>query len=122
MKQVKPVLTTMIVLAFLVTASVAGAQTKALAKPRTTGAEARIPQARPVSGIVNLNTAVVADLVLLPKVGDAVAQRIVEYRDKNGAFKKVEDLLNVKGIGEKSFESLRPYLTLTGQTTIKVVQ
>jgi competence protein ComEA len=61
---------------------------------------------------VNLNTATEAQLEALPGIGPKVAQRIVEYRQKNGAFKKIEDLMNVKGIGEKSFLKLKPMLTL----------
>ena len=65
------------------------------------------------SAPVNLNTATVAQLEALPGVGQRVAERIVEYRTKNGGFKKLEDLMNVQGIGEKSFLKLKPMLTLT---------
>jgi comEA protein len=57
---------------------------------------------------LNLNSATEAQLQALPGIGAAVAARIVEYRKKNGAFKKVEELMNVKGIGEKSFLKLKP--------------
>lgn len=61
---------------------------------------------------VNLNTATQAQLETLPGLGAKVAQRIIEYRQKNGNFKKVEDLMNVKGIGEKSFLKLKPMITV----------
>jgi competence protein ComEA len=63
-------------------------------------------------GVINLNTATQADLESLPGVGKSMAQRIVEYREKSGGFKKVEDLMNVKGIGEKSFLKLKTRLTV----------
>lgn len=61
---------------------------------------------------VNLNNASAADLERLPGIGPATAARIVEYRQKNGAFKKIEDLMNVRGIGEKTFLSLKPLITV----------
>ena len=61
---------------------------------------------------LNLNTATETQLEGLPGIGPSMAQRIVEYRKKNGAFKKAEDLMNVKGIGEKSFLKLKPLVTV----------
>ena len=61
---------------------------------------------------VNLNSASVAQLQTLPGIGASTAQRIVEYRQKNGSFKKIEELMNVKGIGEKSFLKLKPLITI----------
>jgi competence protein ComEA len=46
-------------------------------------------------------------------VGPKLAQRIIEYREKNGGFKKLEDLMNVQGIGEKNFLKLKSHLSLT---------
>ncbi len=75
------------------------------------------PTAAP-AGVVNINTADVAQLSLLPRIGAKVAQRIVDYRQEHGAFKKTSDLMQVKGIGDKSFQSLSPYLTVEGKTTL----
>jgi competence protein ComEA len=65
------------------------------------------------TAVVNINTATQAQLESLPGLGAKAAERILEYRQKNGQFKKVEDLMNVKGIGEKSFLRLKPRLTVT---------
>jgi comEA protein len=61
---------------------------------------------------LNLNTATVAELQALPGVGASTAKLIVEHRSKNGSFKKVEELMNIKGIGEKSFLKLKPLVTV----------
>ena len=61
---------------------------------------------------ININTASSDDLTALPGIGKAYADRIVQYREKNGPFKKVEDLLNVQGIGEKTFERIRDRITV----------
>lgn len=71
------------------------------------------------AGVVNVNTASAAELERLPGVGETVALRIVEHREKNGAFKSVEDLMLVRGIGEKSFERIKPYVATSGATTLK---
>jgi comEA protein len=65
--------------------------------------------------VVNLNTAGVPELAALPGIGEKTAARIVEYRQKNGPFKKIEELMNVQGIGEKSFLKLKPQLTVAGK-------
>jgi competence protein ComEA len=69
-------------------------------------------EARPAAASINLNTATAAELEKLPGIGQKVAARIVEYREKNGPFKKVEELMNVQGIGEKSFLQFRSQLTV----------
>jgi len=62
---------------------------------------------------INLNTAGVEELTSLPGIGPSYAKRIVEYREKNGPFKRVEDILNVQGIGEKTLEKIRDRLTVS---------
>ncbi len=62
---------------------------------------------------VNINTAPAEQLESLPGVGPKTAARIVEYRQKNGGFKKVEELMNVRGIGEKAFLKIKNQLTVT---------
>lgn len=78
------------------------------------------PNAAPtvVAGTVNINTADVAQLSLLPRVGVKAAQRVVDYRRDYGNFKKTSDLMQVKGFGDKSFERLAPYVTVEGKTTL----
>lgn len=63
---------------------------------------------------VNLNTASATELAALKGIGPAKAQAIVEHRDKNGAFKSVDDLKLVRGIGDKMLEQLRPQVTVDG--------
>jgi competence protein ComEA len=63
---------------------------------------------------VNLNTASAEQLVALPGIGEKLAARIVDYRQKAGGFKTKEELLNVQGIGEKSFSKLEGYLVVEG--------
>ncbi len=81
----------------------------ALAAPPAAAAPAPSPLA---SEKININTARAEELVALPGIGPSYAARIVKYREKNGPFKKIEDLLNVRGIGPKTFERIRDRLTL----------
>lgn len=72
-----------------------------------------------LSGVVNVNTASAEQLSMLPGVGPARAQAIVTLRKQRGGFKRVEDLLEVKGIGEASLAKLRPFVALEGKTTLQ---
>lgn len=68
---------------------------------------------------VNVNTADASQLALLPRVGPSVAQKIIDFRKENGPFKSAEDLMLVQGIGEKTFQLLKPYVAVSGETTLK---
>jgi len=72
-----------------------------------------------LQGTVNINTADAAQLILLPGIGPKMAESIIAYRGSVGTFNSIEDLVNVKGIGPKSLEKLRPYLSIKGETTLK---
>jgi len=62
---------------------------------------------------VDLNQADQKSLETLPGIGSTTAQRILEYREENGRFKRIEELMNVWGIGEKKFEKLKEKITVT---------
>ena len=64
------------------------------------------------NSVINVNKADIEMLCNLPGVGEALAQRIIEYREQNGFFKSAEDLKNVSGIGDKKFESLKEYVVV----------
>jgi comEA protein len=72
-----------------------------------------------LSGKVNINTATLEELELLPRIGTKTAQSIIEYRTQNGLFEKVEDLTKVRGIGEKTVEELQHVIVLKGMTTLE---
>ncbi len=57
--------------------------------------------------VVNINTAGVSELVTLPRIGNKIAERIINFRKKNGKFKRIEDIMKVKGIGEKTFNRIK---------------
>ena len=65
-----------------------------------------------VVGTININTASAADLQRLPGIGAKTAGRVIEYRQKNGPFKKVEELMNVRGVGEKNFLKLKSQISV----------
>jgi len=72
--------------------------------------------------LVNLNTATRDELIALPGIGPAKAQAILDYRTQHGGFKSVDELKDVKGIGARRFEKLKPELTvaLTGLRLLPV--
>jgi competence protein ComEA len=72
--------------------------------------------AAPSKPAINLNAATVDQLETLPGIGRKTAERIIEYRTKSGGFKRIEDLMNVKGIGEKSFLKMKPLIAVPAKT------
>jgi competence protein ComEA len=93
------------------------------ARPAVAPADRAGPPARgsrTPTGKLNLNTATASDLELLPGVGPTKAERILAFRTKHGAFKRIADLRRVKGFGKKTLDRLSPFLTLTERTTLAV--
>ena len=68
--------------------------------------------AAPSTQVINLNTASATEIASLPGIGPKTAELIVQYREKNGSFKKIEEIMNVKGIGEKTFLKLKDRITV----------
>jgi competence protein ComEA len=83
-----------------------------LVVPAIGAADEASPAAPSGDGRVNLNTADAAQLDTLPRIGPAMAERIIQWRDANGRFTSVEDLLAVPGIGDKMLETLRDLVTV----------
>jgi competence protein ComEA len=61
---------------------------------------------------ININTASLVELQNLPRIGSKVAQRIIDYRKQHGPFKRVEDIMKVKGIGERTFLRIKDLITV----------
>jgi competence protein ComEA len=66
-----------------------------------------------VTSAVNINSASASQLEALPGIGAKTAARIIDYRQKNGPFKKIEELMNVRGVGEKNFLKLKPQIVVS---------
>ena len=90
-----------------------------VATPTPTGAHQEQAPATASKTTLNLNTATLDQLTTLPGIGPKTAERILEYRTKNGGFKKIEELMNVKGIGEKSFLKIKPLVSAPPKTDNK---
>jgi competence protein ComEA len=82
---------------------------------------ARFDAANTLEGVININTASSAELQLLPGIGPATAERIISYR-KEHPFQQRNHIMRVKGIGQKTFAKLKDFLTVEGDTTLKIVK
>ncbi|UCD84707.1 MAG: helix-hairpin-helix domain-containing protein [Deltaproteobacteria bacterium] len=72
-----------------------------------------------LEGVVNINTATAKQLQILPGIGKKKAEEIIKYREEKGNFKAVEDIKNVKGIGDKLFDKIKDNIVVEGETTAK---
>jgi competence protein ComEA len=90
---------------------------RAAVKTAASPAAADTAPAPAAAGVVNLNTASEQQLQLLPRIGPAKARAIIKHRSRQ-KFKATSDLVQVKGIGRKTFRMLRPYLSVQGETTL----
>lgn len=77
-----------------------------------TGMAANTPPAGHATGRIDVNTASRADLVKIPGIGPVTAERIILFRESKGLFVTLSELKNVKGIGEKTFLKIKPYLRI----------
>jgi len=84
-------------------------------------ASAAEPSTSLLEGTVNINTATVGELELLPGVGEARAQEIVAMRKARGGFKSVDELIDVQGIGPVLLDKMRKHVALTGKTTARAL-
>jgi competence protein ComEA len=87
-----------------------GEQIQTIAGGVATGGS--LQEASAADGKVNLNTASESDLQTLPGIGPSKALAIIEYRETNGSYKTIEELMEISGIGEKTFEKLKEHITV----------
>lgn len=98
----------------------------ALAAALASGAAIAVPamaqdesaEERSAEGVVNINTASAEQLQALPGIGQSRAEAIVAMREQRGAFQRVEQIMQVRGVGRATFRRLRPMLTVDGPTTL----
>lgn len=103
----------MVVVACLMTLTALMAPASMSAFAATPKAPAKKAHAAPSrAGKISINKATVDQLATLPRIGPRTAQRIVDYRKAHKGFKTLDELQNVKGIGVKTMERLRPHITL----------
>ena len=92
----------------------AGAASLASAAPAHRAAPAKAATSETDSAPVDINAADSEKLATLPGIGPSIAQRIVDYRKEHGPFKSVDELVNVRGVGEKLLAKLRDHVTVGG--------
>jgi competence protein ComEA len=74
------------------------------------------------AGYLNINTATYEQILMLPDISETMAQNIIAYREANGPFSSVDDLIKVKGFWYTYIDQLRPYLSLEGENTLREVE
>jgi competence protein ComEA len=80
--------------------------------PSPTAPPTHTPAPASPAGKININTATAAELEALPRIGPAIAQRIVDYRTANGPFQTIEEIMDVRGIGPATFEQIKDLITV----------
>lgn len=108
MRETKQIFVMMVALGFFLIPVVALAQQHAI-NPAEVGEKASKVIAEQK---ININTATVEQFQNLPGIGSSIAQEIINYRHEHGPFQKVEDIMQVKGIGEKKFEKIKDLITV----------
>ena len=83
-------------------------------KPKTKHKTGKTGELEP--GSININTALQSELEKLPRIGPAIARNIIEYRETNGPFKKIEDLVKVNRIGKKTLELIKPFIFIDNKS------
>ncbi len=74
---------------------------------------------RKLNGRININTATIEELVLLPGVGGKIAEKVIAHRKEKGFYRDVKELLAIKGIGEKRLKEIEGFIILDGETTLR---
>ncbi|HVI00560.1 MAG TPA: helix-hairpin-helix domain-containing protein [Enhygromyxa sp.] len=105
----------------LTVATLLGTSSIAAAAEPSTESTQQAASSKTLEGQVNINTASAAELELLPGIGPSIAARIVDYRTEH-PFKERNHIMRVKGVGQKTFAKIKDYLTVEGETTLKLVK